>query len=320
MSKLIYIVSAGHSGSTLLDIVTGTIPNVFSTGELVYLPWQLYRTINRDKKEFKQDICSCLKSFQECEKWIEVIESYSKKIGYDVYKNPFKFRIAFLRSQKYVRNGDLLNRINRFVVMRALKYANIRFIQRLFQKVYLRNIRYNWLLIDTICETQNVEYVVDSSKDPIRMAFLQSYRPNDLYLIVLKRSIYGFVYSYLKHGVDFSNALRSWVKFYRGVDQVLKNMDGLNCLNVNYEDLCSAPVNERKRIASFLNLSDPGSKLTINTHNHHLVAGNPMRYKGRIEIRLDDEWEKKLSTLQKEKIDCIICKTNLKPSHKHQRR
>ena len=43
-AKLIYIVAAGHSGSTLLDMLIGSIPGVFSTGELNHLPWQLSRT------------------------------------------------------------------------------------------------------------------------------------------------------------------------------------------------------------------------------------------------------------------------------------
>ncbi|MFW5804266.1 MAG: hypothetical protein ACOCWG_03435 [bacterium] len=40
MAKLIYIISTGHSGSTLLDILLGTFNNVFSTGEFRYFTWQ----------------------------------------------------------------------------------------------------------------------------------------------------------------------------------------------------------------------------------------------------------------------------------------
>ena len=43
MVNLIYIVSPGHSGSTLLDMLLGSLPGVFSLGECTYLPWQLYR-------------------------------------------------------------------------------------------------------------------------------------------------------------------------------------------------------------------------------------------------------------------------------------
>jgi hypothetical protein len=40
-SKIIFIISAGHSGSTLLDLLIGTLPSVVSTGELIWLPWQI---------------------------------------------------------------------------------------------------------------------------------------------------------------------------------------------------------------------------------------------------------------------------------------
>ena len=56
----------------------------------------------------------------------------------------------------------------------------------------------------------------------------------------------------------------------------------------SYEDLCADPVRMRQRIAKFLGLPDPGRNLSINTHKHHLVAGNPMRYKGKIAKRNSD--------------------------------
>ena len=38
-TKLLYIVSLGHSGSTLLDLLSGTIKGVFSMGEAHFLSW-----------------------------------------------------------------------------------------------------------------------------------------------------------------------------------------------------------------------------------------------------------------------------------------
>ncbi len=36
--SLIYIICPGHSGSTLLDMLLGSHPEIFSTGELINLP------------------------------------------------------------------------------------------------------------------------------------------------------------------------------------------------------------------------------------------------------------------------------------------
>ncbi|MGR3173247.1 MAG: hypothetical protein ACUZ8N_01440 [Candidatus Scalindua sp.] len=66
MAKLIYIASTSHSGSTLLDLVIGRIPEVFSAGEVLYLPYQLLRTQDSNWSPDKPYICTCLKSFKEC--------------------------------------------------------------------------------------------------------------------------------------------------------------------------------------------------------------------------------------------------------------
>lgn len=73
MAKLIYIVSTKHSGSTLLDLVIGSIPEVFSAGEALYLPYQLLRTRDSNGLPDQPYICSCLKSFKECKVWQGVI-------------------------------------------------------------------------------------------------------------------------------------------------------------------------------------------------------------------------------------------------------
>ena len=102
MSKVIYILSKSHSGSTLLDYVVGSIPGAFSTGEVTYLPWQIQRgrgnppTVTKEQALDTQDVCTCLKSFQECELWSRVIERLSEKVGFDIYKDPLRFKIAVL--------------------------------------------------------------------------------------------------------------------------------------------------------------------------------------------------------------------------------
>ena len=54
-----YIVGDGHSGSTLLDIIIGSSPNIFSAGELTF--------ITRDS--IFEEYCSCNKLIKECNTW-----------------------------------------------------------------------------------------------------------------------------------------------------------------------------------------------------------------------------------------------------------
>ncbi len=120
MTKIISILSAGHSGSTLADILIGTIPGVFSTGECVYFPWQLYR--NGGMCQLGQDVCSCGKQFSECKAWAKVVANLSKQVGFDIYKEPFRFPMAMYKNQRYDRPICLIDRVMRAVLIRLMQY------------------------------------------------------------------------------------------------------------------------------------------------------------------------------------------------------
>jgi hypothetical protein len=82
--KLIYIISQGHSGSTLLDCILRTHPEFLSSGELFYLNWQIAKTIKKKPTVEDQNICSCLKDFKDCDFWSKVFKSIKQKSGQDI--------------------------------------------------------------------------------------------------------------------------------------------------------------------------------------------------------------------------------------------
>jgi len=60
MARIVYIAGAGHSGSTLLDVVLGNHPAIVSVGELSYVFHDWERPTRR---------CSCGRRHQECTLW-----------------------------------------------------------------------------------------------------------------------------------------------------------------------------------------------------------------------------------------------------------
>ena len=304
MAKLVYIASAGHSGSTLLDFIIGTVPRVFSTGEVVFLPWEIGRPRTEKPSLEKEDICTCLKSFEECQVWRKVIEELNEKVGYNIYEDPFRFRLSFINRQEYP-SMDFAARVKRYLFCQGFKYPFLRTIPGLFEVLYKRVMENNWMLFDTIGEVCNADYIVDSSKDYIRMKLLHAYRPEDIYVIVLIRSPYGVSYSNLKLKNDMVLGMENWVKLYNKTKLMIDHSHGINYLLVKYEKLCEDPILERKRIAGFLGLPDPGTELSIHTNKYHLVTGNSMRYKGEISIRHDEKWKRSLNEKQIEKIRII---------------
>ncbi len=301
MAKLIYIVSMGHSGSTLLDLVTGSLPGVFSTGEVVYLPWQLYRKKFLDNSKYHPETCTCGEHFENCKTWQKITIALSDNLKFNILDNPFRFKIAFLRSQRYVRHERLFTRILRGL---ATETGFSKFASPIFKILNHQEIKNNWWLFDTIGQVLNVDYIVDSSKDFARMKYLHAYRPADTKLIILKRNIFGVAYSGVKQGHDPVIQAKKWLKIYQKVSDFVKNQPGISYHLVEYEKLCADPVIERERIGNFLGIDLPDKNFSLNTSNYHLVAGNPMRYKGEISIKSDEKWREglnseQISTIQK---------------------
>ncbi len=101
-TELIFILSQGHSGSTLLDILLGSLPGVLSCGELTYLPQQIHWNNIRKPTLKMEEVCTCLNSFKACAFWGQVIAKLSNKVGYNIFEEPFRFNISLLREQKYL--------------------------------------------------------------------------------------------------------------------------------------------------------------------------------------------------------------------------
>lgn len=132
---------------------------------------------------------------------------------------------------------------------------------------------------------------MDSTKDMLRLQLLHSFRPNDVRVILLVRDIYGVAYSEIKRKGDPLMRARQWVNYYNQIMPQLHEHKNFRYHVVLYENLTRDPVEQRRKIAEYLGLPDPGNKVRIDTTESHLVAGNPMRYRGKIEIRHDNAWQ-----------------------------
>lgn len=118
--KIILIISTGHSGSTLLDLIAGTLPGVMSTGELIWLPWQTWRDGKKCTATPKQDICTCLKTFKECPAWSRVLKNISGETGKDITNDPLSYDTSFLRNKKYTKKKYYRLRILRKLLIYAI--------------------------------------------------------------------------------------------------------------------------------------------------------------------------------------------------------
>ena len=156
-----YIVGDGHSGSTLLDIIIGSSPNIFSAGELTF--------ITRDS--IFEEYCSCSKLIKECNTWSKIVKTWLEKAPVNL-KEYKKLRLKFERNKTTAK--ALYNKIS----------PSQEF------KTYCESTR---LLFEAIQKVTGKNVIVDSSKSPQRIAVLS--KIVDLKVIHLCRNARGVLNS-----------------------------------------------------------------------------------------------------------------------------
>jgi len=295
MSKLIYITSMGHSGSTLTDMWIGRLPNVFSTGEIIFLPWQIWRGEIPDDP---QSYCSCGESFKECAFWQKTFSVVKEKTGHDIYESPLEYDISIHSSKFYAGRNFLHSAIHTGLLGLHPLIGNTK-IWNIFNTYYNKSISRNWQLFDAISEVSDCDFVTDSSKNFLRYLFLRSKRPKDSKLIILFRNVHG-VASSSHHGLNESiiqERAKSWENFYNRISKFVKTADPDEYYFLNYEKLCSDPTQELLKIAKFIGIEEDQVPRDnkIDTKSYHLTAGNPIRNQGELSIRYDQRWKERLT-------------------------
>lgn len=262
--KVIYIASAGRSGSTLLDIVLGGKENCFSAGELTFLMDQ-----GIENKEY----CSCGKPVIDCEFWKPVWEQWKKD--------------AFLSVEEYasILKTYLRNK-GTFSTLRQIMCPSVAF------RKALKDTR---LLFDLIAKQSENEVIIDSSKNAQRILFLRK-AGIPLEVVFLKRQLNEVIRSTQKvlkkdlaAGIerDFEPLHESYVRKIWWLDTYLPRLFAFGLKNhaVSYEALVNNPeahlswhVQQNQQYASILKNRGPFKPA-------HLCAGNRMRMSESISIK-----------------------------------
>lgn len=304
-ARVAYIVAAGHSGSTLLDLLLGSRPGVCSAGEFAYLPWQISRRERSGEGASRQKLCGCALAFDECPFWHAVINDLSGQVGFDVYAEPFRFRVSLMQNEKYFASRFSRERAQRFLFELAHRHGVLAPLRAWYHWRSREAVANSWRAYDAMARVAGCSHVVDSSKSVLRLRLLHEGRPDGLHAIVLFRDIRGVSWSAHKLGGDALAAARGWVNEYNRFLRVLRHMPDLPLAFARYEDLVADPVGFRRAAATFLGLPDPGPTVDMNTDRCHTVAGNGIRNRGRLEIRADTGWQAAMpEATQRAVLDC----------------
>jgi hypothetical protein len=271
---LVYILSTGRSGSTLLDVLLGAQPECWTLGEFQMLDIGVGRQME----------CGCHRQLGQCDFWGPVVNRVRRTL---------RFPLGYFRSGRYPRG-----KVVRWGFLPSIVIGQPLPAHRLAAEAYAIS---NLAALDEAKyaaeqHQDKVTWLVDASKDPYRLLWLQASGHFDIRAIHLIRRPEGFV-SNMMRSAEASGAL-SVIK-YAG-RWVIDNLIGLAILwrmfwpeavkTIHYEDLATDPEGVIGDICNWLDVPfeadrTEGTRSQVN----HGIAGNRPRWET-LAVRFEETW------------------------------
>jgi len=282
--KLVYIASSGRSGSTLLELMFGSHPQLWTLGELYVLPFAV-------QSEAKP--CGCGAPVGECPFWGPILQQHKSVVlgpsigrfrdGYDVGR---LFQFGEFPSI-WSRNGSW--NTTRQAQLAQFGADNVTLLKTVLEK-------------SRQMKGDQVTWLVDASKSIYRLLWLKQSGLFDLRVIHLVKDPRAFVYSISKRddgSVDTRRAARAtfrWNAENYLLGKLFRNRFAEDEVRrIRYEELASQTEPVLKETLAWLGLPyDPRMVTDFRSINHG-IAGNPMRHRSN-GIHLDEKWRSGLST------------------------
>jgi hypothetical protein len=257
--KVVFILSAGHSGSTLLDILLNAQPHVFGGGEVHTL------------QQSGISHCACGAPAAACPVWSEVLSNVTfPEQGLEVYRPKYSF-IRNTRDYRYVKEPHTTVDTARF------EQVN----EEIFQRLY------------AVTESA---IIVDSSKSPDRVHALAQSDSIQPYVIHLVRDGRAVTWSYLKkygRGRHYVTWLLQNVKI-----ELLKGQVELPWLTVRYDSLVEEPEGTLNQILNFIGAPGDVDLGRVMHFQRHQIGGNRMRFSFD-SIQADNSWRTNMPLLDR---------------------
>ena len=111
-AKTIIICGSGYSGSTLLNLLLGSHPDLVSLGETT----NLARSVIEDRQ------CTCRQPVKQCSFWNDVRREIVRVNGIDIFNDPANFPVSLLTDRNTVTGN--------FVHFQRLALAGLGFVRR----------------------------------------------------------------------------------------------------------------------------------------------------------------------------------------------
>lgn len=281
--KIVLIIGAARSGSTLLGLQLGALPDCTFHGELNHF-W--------DRALGNNHLCGCGLHFQDCDFWqkIKSVVPIEPKEGAG-----FQREMTRLLAGKYS-----INPLRKIRAHATLPTAGI-----------MESIR---KLYEQISRVTGAAWIIDSSKQPIYARLLIDIFGSDrVQIIHLVRDARGVAYSMAKRRLKVDTGLENIYMVQRGVasscyDWTKVNLSAMKLhwevksyIRISYEGFCADPTRTIQLVDDhFLQSGEVMANVARPVLSPHTVSGNPIRVKGaEAKVKEDTEWRYHMSCRDK---------------------
>jgi hypothetical protein len=295
VSPVLFIGGTSYCGSTLLSMLLNAHPDLVSVGELT-------GPVFGSRLPIGEYLCSCGETLTECPLW-QTVSQLTRDHGVEFSPDQWDLFYTFGSS-----------RLSQFVFSRSLRtdlLDGLRDRLRDLSPGLRRRLeelrRRNAVVIAALLEAASSRYLVDASKDPARIRYLQATPGLDVSVLHLVRDPLGYVASDLRHHPKRSlrDATHAWLRTAQYMKRIEATTPPEKFMRVRYEDLCANQPGTLGRITDFLGVPSFVVPPAFRETNHHVI-GNPMRKESGASISLDERWK---HDLQPNQISWVSSKT-----------
>jgi hypothetical protein len=279
--RLLSIVGTMRSGSTLLDMLLGSHPSVFSGGEICGIWATGY---------LRGQSCSCGHPPQTCEFWSEVM---AKAFNSAQRPDPSPGQVHNWQHE------SARQRHTRGTIRAAKADPSLAGWPNLV--VYRDTLLH---LYDSIASVSGRTWVVDSSKLGADLALVGSARSVDSRAVHLTRDPRGVAYPWTRSQVGSAHGRNSvpsrstiestldWLRLNLSADFAIRSLGRTHSIRLRYEDLAMNPGRCMEGISSKLEIPTDATAVTgsLRSEPRHLIGGNPIRFKSELAVTLDEDW------------------------------
>jgi hypothetical protein len=281
MSRVLYVVGTGFTGSTLLSFLLNGHPRIASVGEATgpIDEWGDQRTYP----------CSCGKTLADCEFWRRVgVEMEARGLRF----GPNCWNVHFRLSRHPVAHQLLTQSLRH----NALDAWRDRLVLRVptWRARLEETARRNVALVESILAVTEKSVFFDGTKHAVRARYLLSLTSLELFVVHLVRDSLGYVSSHMKRDRSLDSGIRFWKRTIGHANRLAGLLPADRFLRVRYEDLCRSTDAELARIARFAGLEPRPGPVNFRAQDHHMI-GSQMRLGSSGEVTLDERWREHLT-------------------------